>query len=130
MKIIYAVGICGEPYKVTVDDEMLARIRTIKSTLKSGEVWLNIYASCLTDGSVPGYISISKKRVDIMVQGVGGRESLLDFGGDLMTLPSVHLTKMFVERMGEIVFSLGIDDIDLIDTWREKQLRKLISDSD
>jgi hypothetical protein len=132
MKIIYATGIYGEPYKITVTDDQLKEIHLAKNWLEyspwQGELWINTQLACLSSGgNVPGYFNIAKNKVTILVRTTNGRECVLGYDDDLLKLPSIHVTDYFDLTLQKLVFYLTEGDIDLIENWRllkAKNLRK------
>lgn len=134
MKIIYAEGAFGEPYRVEVSDELLNEVRTAQRTLKrlpwNGEMYLpvpsyamNKLADTYTKHTVE--IVVRKTLVSICSEGPEGRETMLDYPDDLLSVPDIYLSKSFESDLLEHMFSLTPHDIDLIASWKQHKADKL-----
>ncbi len=126
MRVIYAADLLGWAYKIVINDETVEKVKKLQSSLKNGEKWLSTTIKFLPTGAmVAAYIAITKKRIDILISGTEGRESLLDYGDDLFEVPTIHITRRFFFELENITLNLKEDDINLIQSWLEKRARKL-----
>lgn len=128
MKTIYTEGSFGEPYRIIITDALLAETRKAQRALKhlpwNGEMFLPVDALHLDaeDGRVShAEVCVSKQRVDLIVDGPDGRETMLTPSDNLLTISDVYLSIEFYFDLEKFIFILSEDDIRLIDGW--KQLR-------
>ena len=130
MKTIYVEGAFGEPYRIEVSDALLEEVVNAQRTLKmlpwNGEMFLPVPTYPLgRDKQLSAEIVVGKRLVSICIDGPEGRETMLDYPDDLLTIDDIYLSKEFENDLVDNMFTLSPRDIDFIETWKERKLKKL-----
>jgi hypothetical protein len=130
MKVIYVEGAFGEPYRIEVSDALLEEVVKAQRALRmlpwNGEMFLPVPTYPLgRDKQLSAEIVVGKRSVSICIDGPEGRETMLNYPDDLLTIEDTYLSKEFENDLVENMFTLSLRDIDLIETWKEIKLKKL-----
>jgi hypothetical protein len=130
MKVIFTEGAFGEPYRIEVSDALLEEVVNAQRTLKmlpwNGEMFLPVPTYPLgRDKQLSAEIVVGKRLVSICIDGPEGRETMLDYPDDLLTIDDIYLSKEFENDLVDNMFTLSPRDIDFIETWKERKLKKL-----
>ncbi len=130
MKTIYVEGAFGEPYRIEVSDALLEEVVNAQRTLKmlpwNGEMFLPVPTYPLgRDKQLSAEIVVGKRLVSICIDGPEGRETMLDYPDDLLTIDDIYLSKEFENDLVDNMFTLSPRDIDFIETWKERKLKNL-----
>lgn len=122
MKIVYAALDLGDYYRFKIDDEIQEAIIDAKQWIKK----------CPYDGDLLLYhfvysykmrteftcaIHVCKDTTWISIF----NENLLERGDNLLTLPSIYLTRRFRLFVDDAIKYLEADDIQLISIWKENK---------
>ena len=130
MKIIYVEGAFGEPYRIEVSDTLLEEVvkaqRALKTLPWNGEMFLPVPTYPLgRDKQLSAEIVVGKRSVSICIDGPEGRETMLDYPDNLLTIDDIYLSKSFENDLVENMFTLSSRDIDFIEVWKERKLKRL-----
>jgi hypothetical protein len=130
VKTIYVEGAFGEPYRIEVSDALLEEVVNAQRTLKmlpwNGEMFLPVPTYPLgRDKQLSAEIVVGKRLVSICIDGPEGRETMLDYPDDLLTIDDIYLSKEFENDLVDNMFTLSPRDIDFIETWKERKLKNL-----
>lgn len=129
MKTLFVEGAFGEPYRIEVSDDLLTDVRQAQQVLRrlpwNGEMFLPVPVSPLGDDKqLHAEIVVGKRGVSVCIDGPEGREALLNYGDDLLTISDVYLSKEFESDLTDHMFTLTLHDMDLIAIWGEEKNKK------
>jgi hypothetical protein len=120
VKVIYTASIQGEPYKITISDDVILDIISSQKKLKKNfsSWWLYSIGSMKADKICQAYIEVGKRKVRLFLSNNScdphDRESLLDFDDDLLTISSPYITKMFLFHLKDNIHLLNLDEVSLV----------------
>jgi len=116
MKIIFACGAFGEPYRIELTDYVLSQMEESQRTLKmlpwNGRMLISITGVELnTKKKATFEIDISKWGVSLALDD----DPIVD---GLLNLPDIYVSSEFEMYLLDNVFSLSERDVELIETWK------------
>lgn len=121
MKIIFACGAFGEPYRIELTDYILSQIEESQRTLKmlpwNGRMLISITGVELnTKKKAMFEIAIDKVGVGLVFDD----DPIVD---GLLTIPDIYVSPEFEMYLPDNVFSLSERDVELIETWKRVHVK-------
>jgi hypothetical protein len=128
--IIYAVGLTGKPYKVTITKPDLDKMNEVKITKKIGSWYPFVVYSLMDRVDVSASITLSVNEMNVIINEGSHRAKLCDVDLRAIDDDEIYITNMFKILLPENVFYLNDDDLTLIKDTLVELTNKLKMESE